>query len=94
VTLFAGLPLDESAASNITRSVAPVPEGPPERHSPALIVLKVYRRRRGGAPSYSTSPTPPSDCEGEGKPLCRVWQVPGKVLTMDWKANPQEREGK
>ena len=57
--------------------------------SPNLAVLKEYRGSSGGARLYSIG-DPPPDLESEGKPLCRVWKVPGKVLTMDWKARPVE----
>jgi hypothetical protein len=60
-----------------------------EFFSPALAVLKEYRRRGGGLHEYSIGPAP-AGCEEEGKPLCRVWKVPGQVLTCDWKAKPDE----
>jgi hypothetical protein len=73
--LFLGLPLAELAGTN-TADVA-------------LAVLKEYRHRVGGLHEYSIGPAP-GDCEEEGKPLCRVWRVPGQVLTCDWKAKPDE----
>lgn len=61
---------------------------PPERRSPALAVLREYRRAGNGGYDYSIEVQPPPGCLPEGRPICRVWKVPGSVLTLDWKAQP------
>jgi hypothetical protein len=60
----------------------------PERRSPALAVLREYRKLTGSGYDYSVDAQPPSGCSAEGRPICRVWKVPGSVLTLDWKAKP------
>ena len=37
---------------------------------------------------YSIDAQPPRGCSPEGRPIGRVWKVPGSVLTLDWKAKP------
>lgn len=53
-----------------------------------VAILIEYRRARDRGSYYSTAPQPPPGCEPNGQPLCRVWRVPGTVLTLDWKAKP------
>jgi hypothetical protein len=61
---------------------------PPERRSPALVVLREYHRTADGTAVYSTEQESPAGCEPGGKSLCLVWKVPGSVLVLDWKAKP------
>ena len=61
---------------------------PPERRSPALAVLREYRRSGDGGYDYSIDAQPPPGCLPDGRPICRVWKVPGSVLNLDLKAKP------
>ena len=70
-----------------TWSASKTVQTPPERCSPALVVSREYTKRDGGY-DYSIGSDPPPDCSKEGRPICRVWKVPGSVLTLDWKAKP------
>jgi hypothetical protein len=78
--LCSGFPLVDNAGP---------PPSPSERHSPALVVLQEYRRADNGGLEYSTDAQPPPRCLPDGRPLCRVWRVPGSVLTLDWQAKPR-----
>jgi hypothetical protein len=78
----------EDAQLRGTWSASPVDTTPAERRSPALVVLREYRRLADGGRCYSTEPQPPAGCDRTGQPLCRVWKVPGSVLALDWKAKP------
>ncbi len=78
----------EGAPRHGTWSASPVDTTPAERRSPALVVLWEYRRRADGGRCYSTEPQPPADCDLAGRPLCRVWKVPGSAPAWDWKARP------
>jgi hypothetical protein len=60
---------------------------PPERRSPALVVLREYRRSGGSGYTYSVDAETPPGCLPNGRPICRVWKVPGSVLTLDWQAS-------
>ena len=71
-----------------TWSALPVDKTPAERRSPALAVLREYRRLADGSRCYSSDPQAPAGCDLTGRPLCRVWKVPGSVLALDWKAKP------
>lgn len=83
--LFVGLPLTEPAS--------PVDARPPERRSPALVVLREYHRPADGQCDYSTEPQPPPGFEPGGRPLCRVWKAPGAALTLDWKVRAEPTSG-
>jgi hypothetical protein len=61
---------------------------PSEWRSTALAVLREYRRAGDDGYDYSIDAQPPRGCSPEGRPICRVWKVPGSVLTFDWKAKP------
>jgi hypothetical protein len=76
-----------------TWSASPVDARPPERRSPALAVLREYRRLENGRSHYSTQPQPPPGAKPDGRPLCRVWKTPGTVLTLDWKARAAPTSG-
>jgi hypothetical protein len=71
-----------------TWSASLADETPSEWRSPALAVLREYRRSGNGGYDYSIEAQPPPGCLPEGRPLCRVWKAPGTVLTLDWKAQP------
>lgn len=61
---------------------------PPERLSPAVVILFEYRRSGSDERCYSTESVPPPGYESEGRPLCRVWKTPSPVLVMDPDAKP------
>ena len=61
---------------------------PPERRSPALVVLREFRKSDQSGYDYSIDADPPPRCLPNGRPICRVWKVPGAVLTLDWQAKP------
>jgi len=77
----------EDGSEKGTWSALPVAATPPEWRSPALVVLRKYRRSAEGLSDYSTQSQPPPGSEPGGRPLCRVWKAPGTVLTLDWKAH-------
>jgi hypothetical protein len=85
---LAGTWRQEASQVHGTWSATPVDTTPAEWRSPALVVLREYRRLTDGRPCYSTDPQPPAGCDAPGRPLCRVWKVPNPVLTLDWKAKP------
>lgn len=85
--LFVGLPLSEPESAKDASGTEP--DSAPERRSPALRVLREFRRVEDQARWYSIASAPPADWLAEGRPLCRVWEVPSKVLALDWKAQPQ-----
>lgn len=74
-----------------TWSASQQEQTPPERRSPALAVLREYRKPGDGGYDYSIDTEPPPGCLPDGRPICRVWKVPGTVLTMDSKAKPNPR---
>jgi hypothetical protein len=78
----------EASQLHGTWSAAPLDTTPTERRSPALVVLREYRRLADGGRCYSTEPQPPVGCDPTGRPLCRVWKVPGSVLALDGRATP------
>src|SRR5262249_51389553 len=86
--LLAGSWHQDGASAKGTWSASAKDTTPPERRSPALVVLREYHRTANGKAVYSIEQESPAGCEPGGKPLCRVWKVPGSVLVLDWKAKP------
>lgn len=79
---------EDSELAHGTWSGALADQTPPERRSPALAVLREYRKLAGSGYDYSIDAQPPPGCLAEGRPICRVWKVPGSALTLDWRAKP------
>jgi ABC-type transporter Mla MlaB component len=84
----------QDATPKGTWSASPVDTIPVERRSPALAVLREYRRLPDGRSDYSAQPQPLAGYEPTGRELCRVWKAPGSVLVLDWKAKPIPVGGK
>jgi hypothetical protein len=82
---------EQGASAKGTWSASLPDSTPPERRSPALVTLREYRRPGASGYEYSIDAAPPPGCSADGRPICRVWKVPGSVLTLDWKAKPATR---
>jgi hypothetical protein len=82
--LFYGIPIKESAV----KAASTEEESLAERRSSALVYLRQFRRRSGDGFEYSTLPQTPQGCEAEGKPICRVWKVPGQTFVAEWQTMP------
>lgn len=81
----------EDGAAKGTWSARPANYKLDERSSPALAILREYRRRADKAPAYSVQSEPPPGCEPAGRELCRVWKAPAAALLFDPKAKPISR---
>lgn len=76
--LFYGLPITEATDG----------ESLAERRSTALVTLRQFRQTAGGGFEYSTQAQAPEGYETDGKPICRVWKVPGQIYVADWQTTP------
>ena len=94
--LFVGLPLaggGDGGTDKGAEAAAPKDTSHPERRSPALVILREFRRTSNSGSEYSTQPQPPAGCVPDGRPICRVWRVPSPVLAVDWKAQMAPASG-
>ncbi len=87
IPLFVGQQLDDRE-SDQTRAGATTETAAPTPDLPALELLREYRRPADDDRVYDTNPPKIPGFVAVGRPLCRVWRVPGAMLTLDWKARP------
>jgi hypothetical protein len=83
---LAGNWCQQGAAAKGTWTATWIDSTPSEGPSPALVILREFRRLDNGARVYCTEVEPPAGCAAESTALCRVWRRPNPTLVLEWKA--------